>query len=82
MPNLGLALELSPQQLTDALHFLVSVGLIKEVKGRYLPGTSRIFLGNDSPMIHGGSDLEPGHFHRFNADMGTTNNAFDAARLG
>ncbi len=42
--------------------------------------------GNDIDLIEvkaksGGGDLEPGHFHRFNADRCTTNNAFNAARL-
>lgn len=42
---------LSVKTVSEALDFLISIGLAVQEKGRYRSGTSRIHLGNDSPMI-------------------------------
>lgn len=41
----------SMERMNEILEFLESVGLVKHEKGKYTPGLSRLFLGNDSPMI-------------------------------
>jgi uncharacterized protein (TIGR02147 family) len=44
-------LKLTLEKVSETLKFLTSVGLVKNEGGKYSPGVSRIFLGNDSPMI-------------------------------
>ncbi|MFL5813841.1 MAG: TIGR02147 family protein [Bdellovibrionia bacterium] len=44
-------LRMPSEKVSEALKFLTSVGLVKSDGSKYLPGVSRIFLGNDSPMI-------------------------------
>jgi uncharacterized protein (TIGR02147 family) len=39
------------ERVSEVVEFLRSVGLLRSEKGRLYPGISRIFLGNDSPMI-------------------------------
>ncbi len=53
----------------------ISCGTFKCPHGSFWVSLVRVKLSG------GGGDLEPGHFHRFNADRCTTNNAFNAARL-
>lgn len=38
-------------KVTFALEFLASIGLVKFEAGKFIPGPTRIFLGNDSKMI-------------------------------
>jgi uncharacterized protein (TIGR02147 family) len=45
------ALGLPVSRVTQVLEFLVSRGLVEEVKGRYRTGDTRIHLESDSPMI-------------------------------
>jgi uncharacterized protein (TIGR02147 family) len=44
-------LRLPPEKVSEVLEFLRAVGLVRVEKGQIMPGVSRIFLGNDSPMI-------------------------------
>ncbi len=42
---------ISTERTANALLFLASIGLVREVKGKILPGETRIHLESDSPMI-------------------------------
>ena len=44
-------LSLKMEQVNRVLEFLVQTGLVISAKGKLTPGVSRMFLGNDSPMI-------------------------------
>lgn len=44
-------LNLPKEKVTEVVDFLISVGLVRLEKGQLKPGTSRLFLGNDSPLI-------------------------------
>lgn len=49
--NISQYLNLPVERVTEVLEFLIGVGLIHKEGGSYKAGVSRIFLGNDSPMI-------------------------------
>jgi predicted transcriptional regulator len=42
---------LSLKKTSEILEFLVSLGLAKELHGRYIAGSTRVHLGSDSSMI-------------------------------
>ena len=44
-------LKIPQSKVSEVLAFLSNVDLVKKERGIFLPGVSRIFLGNDSPMI-------------------------------
>ena len=48
---IGRYLDFPVERTNEILDFLVNVGLVNYAQGRYTPGTTRLFLGNDSPMI-------------------------------
>ncbi len=48
---LSKCLNLSVKKVSEILDFLISIGLVIQEKGRFRVGTTRIHLGNDSPMI-------------------------------
>jgi uncharacterized protein (TIGR02147 family) len=49
--RLAAHLSLGFGRVRAALHFLCAVGLVKEEKGRYLTGESKLFLEKESPLV-------------------------------
>jgi len=45
------ALKLPPQQVNEALDFLVQVGMLRAVGSEFTPGEARLFLPADSPLF-------------------------------
>ena len=45
------ALGLGDEAMDEALHFLLRKGLLAESDGKLIPGPTRIFIGNESPIL-------------------------------
>lgn len=43
--------NLPAEKVAEVLDFFVRIGIAKYANGKYSPGNSRLFLGNDSPLI-------------------------------